>query len=547
MEVSRDERRAAFEKRWQLGGVLFSKTFPDQMIDPAANEEARKFYEEKVRALIDDPEVADLLIPDDHPIGTKRICTDSNYFQTFNRSNVELISVRKTPIESIDVTGINTTDAHYDLDMIVLATGFDAMTGALSKIDIVGRSGEALRDDWKHGPRTYLGLGVDGFPNLFIISGPGAPAVLANMVLHAEAHVNWIADCITYLDEHGHAAIEAGADAVNRWIAECATRAEATLFPKANSWYVGRQRSRQAAGVHVVPRRIRRLQRHLRRGRRGRLPGLRPDRGIVMSGLLDKVVMVTGAARGMGRTHCERFADEGADVIALDISAAADELGDTATQVEKRGRRCVTGLADVADLDALTAVVDAGVAELGRLDVIVANAGIYTAGAPAWEVTDDVWHRTLDVNLTGVWHTVKAALPHLPDEGGSIVIISSTNGLRGVANSAPYTASKHAVVGLARTLANELGGRRIRVNTVHPGAVGTPMILNEATFKQLRPDLAEPTADDAAAALMARNLLPVPWVDPVDVSNAVVFLASEEARYITGTQLVVDAGLTQKV
>jgi cyclohexanone monooxygenase len=239
MEVSQEERRAVYEKRWQLGGVLFSKTFPDQLSDPAANDEARRFYDEKVRALIDDPEVADLLIPDDHPIGTKRICTDSNYFQTFNRSDVELISVRKTPIESIDTTGINTTDAHYAIDMIVLATGFDAMTGALSKIDIVGRRGEVLREHWKHGPRTYLGLGVDGFPNLFIISGPGAPAVLANMVLHAEAHVNWIADCISYVDEHGYTAIEASTDAVDRWIAELATRADSTLFPKANSWYVG--------------------------------------------------------------------------------------------------------------------------------------------------------------------------------------------------------------------------------------------------------------------------------------------------------------------
>jgi cation diffusion facilitator CzcD-associated flavoprotein CzcO len=239
MEVSRQQRRLAFEKRWQLGGVLFSKTFPDQMVDPVANEEARKFYEEKVRAMIDDPEVADLLIPNDHPIGTKRICTDSNYFQTFNRSNVELISVRNTPIESIDATGINTVDAHYDLDMIVLATGFDAMTGALSKIDIVGRGGEVLRDDWQHGPRTYLGLGVDGFPNLFIISGPGAPAVLANMVLHAEAHVNWVADCIRHLDERGYIGIEATEDAVDNWVAECAQRAEATLFPKANSWYLG--------------------------------------------------------------------------------------------------------------------------------------------------------------------------------------------------------------------------------------------------------------------------------------------------------------------
>jgi cation diffusion facilitator CzcD-associated flavoprotein CzcO len=239
MAVSADERRAAFEKRWQLGGVLFSKTFPDQLVDPAANEEARKFYEEKVRAVIDDPEVADLLIPSDHPIGTKRICTDSNYFQTFNKPNVSLISVRKTPIESIDATGINTTEAHYDVDVIVFATGFDAMTGALAKIDIVGRAGEFLRDNWKDGPRTYLGLGIDGFPNLFIVSGPGAPAVLANMVLHAEAHVNWIADCISYLDDHGYVGIEASPDAVDEWVAECARRAEATLFTKANSWYMG--------------------------------------------------------------------------------------------------------------------------------------------------------------------------------------------------------------------------------------------------------------------------------------------------------------------
>lgn len=239
MEHSPDERRAAFEKRWQLGGVLYSKTFPDQTIDPAANEAAREFYEQKVRAVIDDPAVADLLIPTDHPIGTKRICTDSNYFQTFNKPNVTLVSVRATPILSVDSTGINTTEQHYDLDMIVLATGFDALTGALAKIDIVGRDGARLRDSWAHGPRSYLGLGIEGFPNLFVISGPGAPAVLANMVLHAEAQVNWIADAIAYLDGHGYAAIEAGADAVDAWGAECARLAEATLFTKANSWYMG--------------------------------------------------------------------------------------------------------------------------------------------------------------------------------------------------------------------------------------------------------------------------------------------------------------------
>jgi cation diffusion facilitator CzcD-associated flavoprotein CzcO len=224
--------------------VLYSKTFPDQTTDMTANDEARKFYEEKIRAIIDDPAIADLLIPNDHPIGTKRICTDSNYFQTFNRPNVSLISVRATPIESVDAAGINTTGinktkAHYDLDMIVFATGFDALTGALANIDIAGRRGARLRDDWEHGPRTYLGLGVDGFPNLFLISGPGAPAVLANMVLHAEAHVNWIADAIAYLDDHGYAAMEPTRDAVDGWVAELARRADASLFTKANSWYLG--------------------------------------------------------------------------------------------------------------------------------------------------------------------------------------------------------------------------------------------------------------------------------------------------------------------
>ncbi|MCX2934021.1 NAD(P)/FAD-dependent oxidoreductase [Mycobacterium sp. CVI_P3] len=239
MEVSPEERRAAFEKRWRLGGVLYSKTFPDQMTNSEANDEARRFWVEKIRAVIDDPRVAELLIPDDHPIGAKRICTDSNYFQTFNRPNVTLISVRRTPIESIDETGINIPDVHIDLDAIVFATGFDALTGALGKIDIVGRGGERLRDDWAQGPRSYLGLGVDGFPNLFVITGPGAPAVLANMVLHAEAHVDWIADAIGYLDGHGYLGIEATPEAVEKWLAELDRRAATTLFPRANSWYMG--------------------------------------------------------------------------------------------------------------------------------------------------------------------------------------------------------------------------------------------------------------------------------------------------------------------
>jgi SDR family mycofactocin-dependent oxidoreductase len=265
-----------------------------------------------------------------------------------------------------------------------------------------------------------------------------------------------------------------------------------------------------------------------------------------MTGLRNKVVVVTGAAQGTGRVHCRRFAEEGADVLALDVAELADELATTATEVDGRGRRCVTGFADVSDLAAVTSAIDGGVAELGRLDVIIANAGVHLPGAPSWELDPQVWQRTLDINLTGVWHTVRAGVPHIGSDGGSVVLISSTNGLRGTANTAHYTASKHAVVGLARTLANELGPRGIRVNTVHPGPVATPMVLNEQMYRKLRPDLANPTADDAAQVLQARNLLPVPWVEPVDIANAVVFLASDQARYITGTQLVVDAGLTQK-
>lgn len=265
-----------------------------------------------------------------------------------------------------------------------------------------------------------------------------------------------------------------------------------------------------------------------------------------MSGLRGKVVLVTGAAGGTGRVHCERFADAGADVLALDRAETAEGLRQTADAVIERGRRVVTGLADVSDLEGITAVVDAGVAQLARLDVIVANAGIHSVGGPAWQISARDWQRTLDVNLTGVWHTVKTGVPHIGADGGTIVIISSTNGIRGTAGSAHYTASKHAVVGLARTLANELGPRRIRVNTVHPGAVATPMVRNSDTYKRLRPDLSNPSEADVVDVLTARNLLPVPWVHSVDVANAAVFLASEEARYITGAQLVVDAGLTQR-
>jgi cation diffusion facilitator CzcD-associated flavoprotein CzcO len=239
LEVSEQERRAAYEKRWQLGGVLFSKTFSDQMLNMAANDTARIFWEEKIRAVVDDPQVAEWLIPSDHPIGTKRICTDDNYFQTFNRDNVTLVNLRVTPILRMDTTGIVTSVIHYDLDALVLATGFDAMTGSVDKLSIVGRGGETLNRAWASGPVTYLGLGIPGFPNLFNVSGPGSPSVLANMALHSELHVDWIANAIGYLDGHGASAMEASQAAAADWTDECTRRAAESLMPRANSWYLG--------------------------------------------------------------------------------------------------------------------------------------------------------------------------------------------------------------------------------------------------------------------------------------------------------------------
>ncbi|UTT48005.1 flavin-containing monooxygenase [Rhodococcus gordoniae] len=239
LEVSEEERRAVYEERWKLGGVLFSKAFPDQLTDRAANDTARAFWEEKIRAVVDDPAVAELLIPKDHAIGAKRIVTDSGYYETYNRDNVELVDLRSTPIVGMDETGIITTGAHYDLDAIVLATGFDAMTGSLDKLEIVGRGGRSLKDKWAAGPQTYLGLGIDGFPNFFNLTGPGSPSVLANMVLHSELHVDWVADVIACIDARGAAGIEGTPEAVADWVEECRSRAEASLLNSANSWYVG--------------------------------------------------------------------------------------------------------------------------------------------------------------------------------------------------------------------------------------------------------------------------------------------------------------------
>ncbi len=238
-DVDPAEREAAFEATWQTGGVLFSKTFPDQLTSLEANEYAWEFFEAKVRAKVADPRTVEDLIPNDHPIGTKRICTDSGYYETFNRDNVELVNLRREPISSITSDGIKTAESFYELDMIVYATGFDAMTGTLKRVDIRGAGGVRIQDAWADGPLTYLGLGVPGFPNLFTINGPGSPSVLANMVLTSEQQVDWVMDLIGRCRARGITQVEARRDAAQKWTTHTTEVADRTLFPRANSWYMG--------------------------------------------------------------------------------------------------------------------------------------------------------------------------------------------------------------------------------------------------------------------------------------------------------------------
>jgi (+)-trans-carveol dehydrogenase/(-)-trans-carveol dehydrogenase len=278
-------------------------------------------------------------------------------------------------------------------------------------------------------------------------------------------------------------------------------------------------------------------------------------------GRLDgKVAFVTGAARGQGRSHAIELAREGADIIAVDVAhdlpelglgyplGSAAELAETAAEVEKLDRRVVTAEVDVRDGAALKAALDSGVAEFGRLDIVAANAGIAANSVPAHEITDEAWEQMLGINLTGVWKTAKAAVPHLIEggRGGSMILTSSMAGLRGYQGIAAYTSAKHGVVGLMRVLAAELAQHSIRVNSVHPTQVNTPMVMNDETYKIFRPDLEHPTKDDFEVASAGMHALPVPWAEPLDISRALVFLASDDARLITGVPLPIDAGLLVK-
>jgi (+)-trans-carveol dehydrogenase len=266
-----------------------------------------------------------------------------------------------------------------------------------------------------------------------------------------------------------------------------------------------------------------------------------------------KVAFITGAARGQGRSHAVRLAQEGADIIAVDVcrqvetvpypTATSEDLAETVRQVEALDRRIIVTEADVRDLAALQAAVDDGVAQLGRLDIVLANAGISTP-ASTLEMDEETWSTMIDVNLTGQWKTIKAAVPHVVagGRGGSVVITSSLAAIYANPNTAHYSAAKAGLVMFAKVLAKELAPHSIRVNTIHPTTVATDMILNEPTYRLFRPDLENPTRADFEEAALTLNKLPVPAIEAVDISNAVLHLVSDEGRYVTGTTHVVDAG-----
>ncbi|HEX2283482.1 MAG TPA: mycofactocin-coupled SDR family oxidoreductase [Mycobacterium sp.] len=267
-----------------------------------------------------------------------------------------------------------------------------------------------------------------------------------------------------------------------------------------------------------------------------------------------KVAFITGAARGQGRAHAVRLAQEGADIIAVDICkqietvqiplSTPEDLAETADLVKGLDRRIYTAEVDVRDYDALKAAVDAGVDQMGRLDIIVANAGIGNGGATLDKTSEPDWTDMIDVNLGGVWKTVKAGVPHIlaGGRGGSIILTSSVGGLKAYPHTGHYVAAKHGVVGLMRTFAVELGQHNIRVNSVHPTNVNTPLFMNEPTMKLFRPDLENPGPEDMKVVGQLMHTLPIGWVEPEDIANAVLFLASDEARFITGVTLPVDGG-----
>ncbi|MBR0743425.1 NAD(P)/FAD-dependent oxidoreductase [Bradyrhizobium japonicum] len=239
LDDSDETRNGKYSARWERGGLTFMYVYNNLGLERSANDTAANFVRGKIAEIVKDPETAKLLQPNSHPIGTKRICIDTDYFATFNRPNVSLVDIKTNPIEEITANAVRVAGRDHQVDALVMATGFDAMTGSVAKIDISGPGGRTLNEKWAEGPRTYLGLMSAGFPNLFIITGPGSPSVLSNMIVSIEQHVDWIADCLVHMRGQGVATMEASGEAEDKWVAHVNEVAHGTLYPQANSWYMG--------------------------------------------------------------------------------------------------------------------------------------------------------------------------------------------------------------------------------------------------------------------------------------------------------------------
>ena len=239
LEDPEEIRREKYAARWHSGGLTFMGVYNNLVLDQPANDTAANFIRDRIAEIVTDPETARLLQPNDHPVGSKRICVDTDYYATFNRPNVQLVDIRSHPIEKILPHGVRSGGRDYEVDALVLATGFDAMTGSVAKIEIRGRNGQTLNDKWAEGPRTYLGLMSAGFPNLLMVTGPGSPSVLSNMIVSIEQHVDWITDCLAYQRDRGVDSMEATREAEDKWVAHVNEVAGNTLYPQANSWYMG--------------------------------------------------------------------------------------------------------------------------------------------------------------------------------------------------------------------------------------------------------------------------------------------------------------------
>ena len=481
-----EEQRERLEKAWQLGRWNLQSCFRDITINEQTNAMVAGFFAEKVREIVKDPATAEKLTPKGYPLGTKRLCLDSDYFDTFNRDTVDLVDINEEPIVRITETGLQTSEKEYPADIIIFAIGFDAMTGPLVHLGIEGRGGESLKQAWSDGPTSYLGLAVPGFPNMFTVNGPSSVSVLSNMIMTVEHHVDLIAECIEYMRKNGYGTIEAQAEATEEWAAHTEMVANRTLFPKANSWYMG-------ANVPGKPRmfmayiggfdnyvarcgrggrqRLRRFQPHEKQNRGRRVSAIRKD----------GVAVITGAAGGIGYALAEQALRSGMNVVISDIREEALETA--RANLAGQGADVLAVRADVTSEADVNALADAAVEHFGKVNVLVNNAGAFVGGL-AWETSAAQMDWIVDLNFKSVAHGIRAFVPRMIAQGDAchVLTVASAAGISVYPGYATYSPTKHAALALTEALYLDLlseGIDTIGVTVVMPGMVRTDIMAPE--------------------------------------------------------------------